>query len=122
MSLASSKPSMSASYSSWLFDALKSKRSDCFMQRLLNPSRTTPAPPPPLLEDPSTYRIHVTFGSKLSCNYEVKSARLCDFIDPLGSYLITNSDNSIDHLIIQPANSGFLNTLLIGQSVRTMIS
>ena len=122
MSLANSNPAMSASYSAWLLDVLNSKRKDYSICIFSGPSTTIPAPPILLLEEPSTCSVYVLSGCRHCYNSDVNSAKHWDLIGPRGSYLMLNSDNLTDQLIILPANSGFYKILLIGKSVRTMIS
>ncbi|MCI91224.1 hypothetical protein A2U01_0112518, partial [Trifolium medium] len=51
-------PAIKASYFAWLLLALKAKRSDCSTKTPSGPSRTTPAPLPLKLDDPSTDSVH----------------------------------------------------------------
>ncbi|KAM3016367.1 hypothetical protein FF2_000398 [Malus domestica] len=53
-----SKPARRASYSASLFDALNLKRIAYSSATLLRIVRTSPAPQPCWLDEPSTYRLH----------------------------------------------------------------
>ncbi|MCI81956.1 hypothetical protein A2U01_0103230, partial [Trifolium medium] len=61
--------------------------SDCSIKTPSGPSRTTPAPLPLKLDEPSTDRVHgrgsLLFGGLVSSR--TKSANTWDLIDPLGT-------------------------------------
>jgi len=120
ISLANSRPTTKASHSAWLFEALNSKCKDCSILMCLGPSRTIPTPLPIFFVAKSTYSVHHSSIVWLSSNFEIKSAKLWDLIGHQGSYLISNY--STDHAIILLVNSSFLSTLLIEQSVLTIIT
>ncbi|MCH91573.1 hypothetical protein A2U01_0012500, partial [Trifolium medium] len=87
-------PAINASYSAWLLLALKAKRNDCSIRTPSGPSKTTLAPLPLRLDDPSTDNVHgcVFVSSSGADNSRMKSARICDLMLPLvglDCYLMT---------------------------------
>jgi len=74
-----------ASYSAWLFVALQANCSACSISRSPSRSRTTPAPHEVLLEDPSTYSVHVMEVSGCGGSSVEKSTKHWDLMAPLES-------------------------------------
>jgi len=64
-----------ASYSAWLFVALKANWSACSIRRSPGPSRTTPAPQTVLLDEPSTKSTHPVGVSGCGVSSAEKSAK-----------------------------------------------
>ena len=120
MSLANNNPATRASYSAWLLDVLNSNLNAISIWKLSGPSSTIPAPLPFLLDAPSTYNVHCSYCVVVGI-WMMKSARDCALIGPLGSYLIPNTESSIDHVTILPASFGFLKILDIGPHNYLMI-
>ena len=81
------------SYSAWLFISLKANYSACSISKH--------APHEVLLDDPSTYSVHVAGASGCGGSYAEKSVKHWDLITPLGSYRMSNSESSTDHPIIR---------------------
>ena len=106
---ASSIPSMMASYSDSLFEALKPSRISCSILSRLRDFSCRLMLAPVYRDAPSTLRVHQL---KLSEHLSVwgisarKSARTCPFIANLGLYWIMYSLSSTAQRAILPDNSG----------------
>lgn len=97
---------VNVSYSTWLFDVLKSKHKDWSIVKLHYPFNIILALLPLWLDELSTYNIHTsTCRLSFPSNFDTKFARYWDLMGRLGSYFMSNSNNSIDHAIIPPAHS-----------------
>jgi len=65
-----------------------------------------PAPPPLVSKAPYVNTVHLKHGSKVNgVNSSRKSANVCAFNSFLSSKVISNSDSSIDHLVVLPFQS-----------------
>lgn len=111
-----------ASYSTWLFVVLNSNWRDYYRIIPYRPSKITPAPPPFVFNDPFTCNFqHNDFSFVVVFNLATKSTSHWAFIDPLGSYLIPNSDSLINQAIIRSTSFGFFNIVHILWLVWTTI-
>jgi len=69
-------------------------------------SKMIPAPPPLVSKAPYVNTVHLKHGSKVNgVNSSRKSANVCAFNSFLSSKVISNSDSSIDHLVVLPFQS-----------------
>jgi len=75
----------------------------------------TPTPHYFTLDDPFTCNVHYKSSPSvgLGINFIVKSAKLCELINPLDSNRILNSDNSTDHPIIRSVRSSLAKSFII---------
>ena len=107
-SLASNIPTIKASYSAWLFLALKANLGACSINNLLGPSKMTPTPLLCWLDDPFTERTHwKSLGLGWGPSYD-NSTMKSAYTWPLGSrssYYTSNSDNSTTQPTIRPVMS-----------------
>jgi hypothetical protein len=88
--------------------------------------RTTLAPAPWTLFDPSKYIVHTLdrSGGSMFCNYShsaVKSGNTWDLIAFRFSYMMSRGDNSIPHKETRPVAERLFNILDSGASLTTMI-
>src|ERR1051325_1425230 len=120
-SKANLSPASRASYSAWLLLVENPKRKEYSNTIPPGPSRTTPAPLPLRLDEPSTDRIHFCVGASpgREVSSTMKSARDWDLILVRGLKLISYSESSTAQDTILPARSGFLNTCFSGKLVFT---
>ena len=109
------RPTRTASYSTLLFDALKSSRIDCSITVSSSVIMTTPIPDSLALEALSTYIFHhpefsgesswkaIVFNSlcsKAGVNSATKLARICPFMAILGKYFTFKAPIFAPHLEI----------------------
>ncbi|KAL0295277.1 UNVERIFIED_CONTAM: hypothetical protein Sangu_2511100 [Sesamum angustifolium] len=75
-------------------------------------SRAIPAPLSIDVDDPSTYKLHISVEMLVSSytNSTTKSTNTCALIADIGQNSMPNSLNSTAHLIILPESSGLTNT------------
>jgi hypothetical protein len=88
--------------------------------------RTTPAPAPWTLFDPSKYIVHTLdrSGGPVFCNSShsaVKSGNTCGLIAFRFLYVMSRGDNSIPHKETRLVAQGLFNILDSGASLTTMI-
>jgi hypothetical protein len=88
--------------------------------------RTTPAPAPWILFEPSKYIVHTLdkSGGPALCNSNhsaVKSGRICDLIAFYFSYMMSRGDSSIPHKETCPIAKGLFNILDSGASLTNII-
>jgi hypothetical protein len=88
--------------------------------------RTTLAPAPWILLEPSKYIVHTLdkSGGPVLCNSNhsaVKSGKIWDLIAFLFSYVMSKGDNSIPHRETRPVAEGLFSMLDNGASLTTMI-
>ena len=86
---ASSTPTIMASFSDSLLEALKPKRTACSILSSVGEVHCRPMSFPDCLETPSTQRVHQPFSSGQVSGYEIsarKSAKTCPFFESLGLY------------------------------------
>ena len=105
---ASSSPSIMASYSDSLLEALKPKRTACSILSPVGEINYRPMPTPDCLEAPSTQRVHQPFSSWQVSGYAIfvrKLAKTCPFFESLGLYWMPYSLNSIAQRAILPDRS-----------------
>ena len=109
MASASSSPTIMASYSDSLLEALKPKRTACSILSPVGEVNCRPIPAPDCLEAPSTQRVHqpLPSGQVPGCGiYARKSANTCPFFASLGLYWNPYSLSSISQRAILPNRSG----------------
>jgi hypothetical protein len=88
--------------------------------------RSTPAPAPWILFEPSKYIVQTLdkSGGPALCNSShsaVKSGKIYDLIAFRFSYVMSRGDNSIPHKETRPVAEGLFNILESGASLTTMI-
>jgi hypothetical protein len=88
--------------------------------------KTTPAPAPWILFEPSKDIVHTLdrSGGPVLCNSShsaVKSGKTCDLIVFRFSYVMSRGDNSIPHKETRHVAEGLFNILDSGASLTTMI-
>jgi hypothetical protein len=88
--------------------------------------RTTPAPTPWILLEPSKYIVHTLdrSGGPILCNSShsaVKSGKIYDLIAFRFLYVMSRGDNSIPHKETRPIAKGLFSILESGASLTTMI-
>jgi hypothetical protein len=88
--------------------------------------KTTPAPAPWTLLEPSKYIVQTLdkFGGPVlysSSHSAVKSGKTCDLIAFLFSYVMSMGDNSIPHKETCPVAEGLFNMFDSGASLTTII-
>ena len=106
---ASSNPTIMASYSDSLFEALKPKRTACLILSPVGEVNCRPIPAPECLEAPSTQRVYqpLLSGQVLGCGISArKSAKTCPFFASLGLYWMPYSLISIAQRAILLDRSG----------------
>ena len=109
MASASSSPTIMASYSDSLLEALKPKRTVCSILSPVGEVNCRPMSTPDCLEAPSMQRVHQPFSSGQVSYYGIstrKSAKTCPFFESLDLYWIPYSLNSIAQRAILPDKSG----------------
>ena len=119
---ARSSPTIMASYSDSLLEALKPRRTTYSILSPVGEVISKPISAPDCLEAPSTQRIHqpFSFGQVLGCGISArKSAKTCPFFESLGLYWLSYSLSSIAHRAIFPDRSGLWIVPRSGISVST---
>ena len=107
---ASSSPTIMASYSDSVLEALKPKQTACSILSPVREVNSKQIRAPDYLEAPLTQRIHqpFSFGQVLGCGISArKSAKTCPFFESLGLYWMPYSLSSVAHWAILPDRSCF---------------
>src|SRR3954466_7653701 len=126
METAIRRPCNRASYSAALLESVYSIWTTYWTVSLVGDVRTTPAPRPASILEPSKCMIQLEYapyslGSSASVHSATKSVNTCDLMARHGLYIMSNGRNSMDHLAIRPVASRLFIMSLSGTSEATVI-